>query len=161
DPGNGTAVFSGVSRDGRAVAFATDQSLTPDDHDGGEFDIYKRENDGTTYLASGATRLTEPAGAPGGSDFVYISYDGKKICFTTFQKLDPLDTDVGKVDLSCNTPEGGTSLESKADPGTPDDNVEDVTKVIMSADGNHEYFETKGKFSGDDNDSHWRDVYER
>ncbi len=160
DPGNGTAVFSGVSRDGTTIFFATDQSLTEDDHDGGHYDIYKRLLDRETFLASRATKLTEPAGTPGGVDFAGSSYDGRTVFFETFQKLDPDDTDLGKVDVYSNSPTG-TSLESKPAPGTGEENVEDIHFAGASADGNHIYFSTKQRMTGDDNDSHWIDVFER
>jgi hypothetical protein len=159
DPGTGTAVFGGVSRDGTRMFFETDQTLTPDDTDGGNYDLYERFGDGTR-LVSGATKLQEPAGAPGGNFYAGSTYDGKRVFFETFQKLDPDDTDEGKIDVYSHAGDL-TALESISSPGTGEENVEDIHFAASSADGHHLYFATKQRMAGDDNDSHWIDLYER
>jgi hypothetical protein len=157
DPGGRGAFFSGISRNGEKVFFVTNMSLTSADHDLGQQDLYERRLHTVTNLLSGATAKSDPGN--GGADYSGNSDTGDLVWFSTFQSLNLEDKDAGRVDIYQHS-NSITFLVSRPDT-TLDPNSGDVSFAGNSADGNHIFFLTTQSLTGDDNDSHQADMYDR
>ena len=163
--GNSDAGFEAASADGTHVFFSTPDQLTPDDTDGGVYDVYERY--------AGTTRLTTTG--PNGSNlaplFHYgsfrVSASGEHAYFHTTEALLTEDMDTA---LDIYERSGGTtrlvSVRTPYDtflPGTYGSPLDSI-----SADGTRAFFETYESLVPQDNDvcigpyqtGPCRDVYE-
>src|SRR3954451_4425151 len=96
DGGDGQIAPRKVSADGSTVVWETKQSLSPDDADEGNADLYERSG-GETRLVS----IPDPGFDPGFefpffSSFVDVSPNGRFVAFSTDSKLTPDDSDGGQ-----------------------------------------------------------------
>ena len=152
--GNFDASADGVSADGTAVVFRTDEALTVEDGDTEE-DLYVRDG-GVTSLVS-----TGPDGGNGTgffSNFVAISADGSRVHFTTDEMLTE-DDDDAEEDIYERT--GGTTTKVSTGQGVPDDGpFEGLSVEHVTADGAEVFFTTEEPLTTDDTDMS-NDLFER
>jgi hypothetical protein len=152
----------GASRDGRRVFFSTNDSLVPEDGDGGR-DVYERRRDGTVSLVS-----TSPLSANESvlARFAGASDDGSRVFFSTSEKLVPEDTDDGCYNggAARGCPDlyersnGIVRLVSAGPGGGGPNTGVDVSRVKISPDG-RAFFETYEPLLAEDTDGN-QDVYE-
>ena len=161
-PGNGgyEARIAGVSADGGTVVFTTQERLTPDDTDT-RADAY-RVAGGSIAKVSAGNSPDHPVGdepnAIGGA-VLFMSDDGTRVVFSTFERLTADDTDE-QSDSYLWTPAGvqkvtpgngalsgsGWDLPANVVGGTPD--------------GSRLVFTTRERLTADDTDTGGLDLYE-
>jgi len=99
-------LWTGISDDGSRAFFTSERSLTGDDQDGGESDVYR-------YSANGLKLLSALSpGVPGPEQGVRgyaVSNDGERVYAGTTEALVPEDTDCGRGDFY-EFPDSGASL---------------------------------------------------
>jgi hypothetical protein len=150
DDSGGVDVFSNdLAEDGSRVTLATEAALSPDDQDGGEFDVYLRTG-GTTQFASGGSNGADPVfirGATPNLDHIFMETD---------LPLLPADNDGGRQDVY-EYAAGQLSLVS-----TGGDGAFDAGFGRVSDDGLHVFFTTgEPLLPAQDQDADKEDVYER
>jgi len=156
DPNTDIAFFTGASRDGTRVFFATTQKLTADDADTNRSDVYERSG-GQTTLVSAPTGIPDPN--TDAALFSGASTDGTRVFFATAQKLTADDADTNRYDVYERSG-GQTALVSKPT-GIPDANTGDVSFSGSSEDGGRVFLFTNQRLTPDDNDTNRYDVYRR
>jgi hypothetical protein len=147
------ACFSGMSADGRAIAFGS--SCNPGL--GGIKQLWARVGGSATVAVSGS-ECTRTSGDPGGAcnapasaQFAGMATDGSRVYFTTTQQLVNGDTDQTSDLYECDIPPGAPAPVGTANPCTSltevsgnatGANVQSVVKV--SEEGSRVYFVAKG-----------------
>lgn len=151
------AHFEGNSADGKIAFFSTTEQLVSGDTDS-RTDVYVRHFDEAVVEGGAFVTRSASLGPTGGNDafdaiFDGASEDGKRVFFSTREKLTAADTDnftdVYERDLEAKA----TRLVSGAAGGPFDANF-----AGMSSDGSRVFFSTKEKLTGDDSDESF-DVY--
>ena len=156
DPDTEDVAFAGASADGTRVFFETSQTMTADDADVGQSDVYERSG-GTTTLVSKPTGVTDPnANEP---EFVGASADGTRVFFVTNDALTADDSDTDLQDVYERS--AGTTTLLSQPTGVTDPDSDDVSFEGASADGTRVLFGTSQKMTGADGDTDREDVYER
>src|SRR4051812_8725456 len=156
DPNSGDVDFSATSADGKRAFLSTTQKLTAEDTDGGDGDVYERFG-GTTVLISKATGAVDPGNAA--AVLTGISKDGRRAFFETTQRMTADDQDSGVTDVYERF--GGTTTLISQPDGVADPNTFGANLVGLSEDGTRAFFDSTGKFTGEDTDPSLTDVYER
>jgi Tol biopolymer transport system component len=149
--GNHRSAATGISADGRRVAFVSAASnLSPDDPDM-EYDVYVRDlDDDTTTLVSRANGL---GGAKGNDDSggAAISADGGTVAFqTNATNLDPADSDFPNDVYVRDLATGTTTLASRATGIAGAKGTESAFNPNLSADGRVVAFQTLSNLAGED-----------
>ena len=148
------ARFAGASADGSRAFFTTLESLTADDTDSNNADVYERAGGLTTLIDVG----TALAGFPGDGAVVAVSGDGERLVLQTSAQGLPSDTDAqsdlyeiedGVMRLLSTGPSGGNGDE-------PD---HDVGFAGASADARRVFFRTTESLVTQDTDTR-ADIYE-
>src|SRR3954454_19948342 len=164
-PGNGAyeAKISGVSADGGTVVFTTQERLTADDTDT-RADAYRVSGGHIARVSTGPRGGNSPDHPVGpepdtfGGDVLFVSDDGTRVVFNTFEQLTADDTD-HQGDSYLWTPAG----VQKVTPGNGefDPNGWEMTATVAggSPDGSHLVFFTSERLTPDDTDSRI-DLYE-
>jgi hypothetical protein len=150
--GNGAfnADFGCSSPDGSRVIFATSETLTSDDTDGGYQDIFERSG-GTTTLISAGGNAAKNAHFGGCSD------DALHVFFETDEAFAGSDTDSFQ-DVYERT--GGTTTQVSIGPAGGNGS-QDAFFITNTTDGSKAYFESYEQITTNDNDAGYRDVYSR
>ena len=154
-------VTQGTSEDvsfpfaGPGALFATDESLTERDDDGGESDLYTRMS-GRTTLVSRPTGVPDPGAAVTG-----VGYSPAGTLFTSAGRFTEDDQDGGRVDLYERR--GGVTLLISAADGVPDPDSDDVSLAGVGGTGEFPavFFSTTQRMTADDVDAGAEDVYVR
>jgi hypothetical protein len=146
--------FRGISSDGSAVIFETNEQLAASDHDSAQ-DTYAR--------SGGATRLVDATGSTS-ANFAGVSGDGSKVFFTTVGSLDPGDGDGGSTDLY-ESSGGTTTWVSTNNAGVASgaanvDGFPTINAFLASGDASRVFFRTAEALTRSDTDS-TPDIYER
>src|SRR3954451_1799481 len=125
----------GVPGDGSTVVFQTNDSLSPDDTDDGQPDIYEHSG-GMTRLVSRPDPAVPPPFIPFAffSPLVSISADGRHVAFATDQQLLTDDTDFSQDVYVYDRETGNVMLASGASSS--------ATAALARLGGDHVYFET-------------------
>src|SRR4051812_8023911 len=133
----------GVSGDGSTLVFQTNDSLSPDDTDDGQPDIYEHSG-GATRLVSRPDPAVPPPFIPFAfySPLVSISADGRRVAITTDQQLVTDDSDFSQDVYVYDRETGTVTLASGASSSG--------TAALARLGGDHVYFETtEGLVSAD------------
>jgi hypothetical protein len=168
--GNDTrpAIYDGISADGTAVVFSTDEPMVPADTDQEE-DVYLRDLvENRTVLVSRGDQSCADEGCgngAGAASFAQggISEDGDVVFFSTDESLNSDDQDSGGLDLYARDFENEeTVLVSAADPTCSGcgKGSEGVSLRGIDLAGDRAFFTTAEKLSPEDGDTEL-DIYER
>src|SRR3954471_13058052 len=133
----------GVSGDGSTLVFQTNDSLSPDDTDDGQPDIYEHSG-GVTRLVSRPDPAVPPPFIPFAffSPLVSISADGRHVAFATDQQLLTDDTDFSQDVYVYDRDTGSVTLASGGSSAHG--------AALARLGGDHVYFETtEGLVSAD------------
>src|SRR3954470_17449079 len=143
DSGASGIQLRGVSGDGSTVVFQSNDSLSPDDTDDAQPDIYEHSG-GVTRLVSRPDPAVPPPFIPFAfySPLVSISADGRRVAITTDQQLVTDDSDFSQDVYVYDRETGTVTLASGASSSG--------TAALARLGGDHVYFETtEGLVSGD------------
>lgn len=141
----------GLSADGSTIVFTSTDSLSPDDLDDEEVDLYEH-SDGVTRLVSiPDPSLPQQFEFPQISPAVRISADGRFVAFTTTQKLSTADTDFGSSDVYVYDRESHTA--QLATPGGSLFGSAAMVGAGGDADHLRVFSQTTQQLTGDDTDS--------
>jgi hypothetical protein len=168
--GNDTrpAIYDGISVDGTAVVFSTDEPMVSADTDQEE-DVYLRDIvENRTVLVSRGDGSCVGQGCgngEGAASFAQggISEDGDVVFFSTDEPLNSDDQDSGGLDLYARNLESGeTVLVSAADPSCAGcgKGSEGVSLRGIDLAGDRAFFTTAERLSPEDGDAEL-DIYER
>jgi Tol biopolymer transport system component len=168
--GNDTrpAIYDGISADGTAVVFSTDEPMVPADTDQEE-DVYLRDIvENRTVLVSRGDGSCSGQGCgngQGSASFAQggISEDGDVVFFSSDESLNSDDQDSGGLDLYARDFESEeTVLVSAADPSCAGcgKGSEGVSLRGIDRAGDKAFFTTSEKLSAADGDTEL-DIYER
>src|SRR3954467_6480824 len=133
----------GVSGDGSTLVFQSNDSLSPDDTDDAQPDIYEHSG-GVTRLVSRPDPAVPPPFIPFAfySPLVSISADGRRVAFATDQQLVTDDSDFSQDVYVYDRETGKVALASGASFSR--------TAALARLGGDHVYFETtEGLVSAD------------
>lgn len=147
--------FSYVSPDGSHVFFETTETLSPNDNDGDEKDVYQSVG-GVITLISTAPGYTDGTDSSG---FQKSSADGSIVYFTTFDQLSDDDTDGGVNDIYKRLADGTVELVSQG----PAETFTFFNPIFsdISPDGQHAFFWTSQDLTPEDDDGGASDAFER
>jgi hypothetical protein len=136
----------GVSADGSVLVFQTNDSLSPDDTDDGQPDIYEHSG-GATRVVSRPDPAVPPPFIPFAfySPLVSISADGRRVAFTTDQQLVTDDSDFSQDVYVYDRQSGAVTLASGASSSG--------SAALARLGGDHVYFETTERLVSADGDS--------
>jgi hypothetical protein len=159
------ASFRGVSEDGKAVFFSTDESLVAADEDQAR-DVYVRLGSGGTVLVSRPDPSCPTANcgnANAGASFLGASADGNRVFFSTDEQLTSDDTDASFDIYERTLSPAATELVSRSATGcvgTCGNGIKPSIFEGVSADGNRVTFSTDESLALEDGDQ-LEDVYQR
>ena len=153
---NVAAFFGGVSPDGARVFFDTADRLADGDTDGGFFDVYSREADGSLLLVSDDASAIDLAASAG---FRGVSADGARVFFETDERFLPGDTD-NVTDVYSREADGSLLLLSDDQSADPDLNVAAFFGGV-SPDGARVFVDTAESLLPDEDTDTVSDVYSR
>ena len=149
--GNFYVFFRGASADGTRVFFTTNESLEPGDTDT-RTDVYERSGSTTTRISTGSSGGNGTSTA----SFSDASADGTRVFFTSYEALEPDDTD-SQVDIY----ERSGSTTTRISTGSSGGNAAFGAGFGgSSADGTRVFFDTNESLDAGDTDTR-TDVYER
>jgi hypothetical protein len=145
DSGPSGVQLRGVSADGSTVVFQTTDSLSPDDTDDDQADIYEHSG-GVTRLVSKPEPGVPPPFIPFAfySPLVSISADGRRVAFQTDQQLVTDDSDFSQDVYVYDRGTGTVTLASGASSSRG--------AGLARLGGDHVYFETTEGLVSADND---------
>ena len=149
------AFLSAITGDGSRVIFETTEKMTVDDTDTLRRDVYERAGAQTTLLSK-PTGLLDPDTAD--ATFRGMTDDGEHIFFDTNERLVADDGDDGRQDVYRRAG-GRTSLISRPT-GVPDPaGTTSASFVGVSAGGSIVFFRSEGRYTEDDLDDHFFDIF--
>src|SRR4051812_38991455 len=104
----------GISADGSTVVFQTTDSLSPDDTNDGETDLYEHSGGATRLVSKPDPSLPPVFAFPFYSPLASISADGRFVAFVTDKKLTPGDADNAQDVYVYDRDSGAVKLTSGA-----------------------------------------------
>ncbi len=146
--------FQGASDDGTAVYFQTNAGLAPGDSDG-QPDLYELRGGVFTVISVPGTGTSGPNTSSGSGTFLYAPLDGRRVFFTTAEKMAANDNDGGFEDIFERV-RGDTYLVSTG-PATTNQGIAPFFREA-SDDGTRVFFETTEQLVPVDTDAQF-DAY--
>jgi hypothetical protein len=151
---NLSSYYSRITKNGQHIFFYSWESISPDDQDGGQADVYDFTGGQTTLVSKPAPGQDDNVGV----DFLGTTPDGSHVFLNTHESMTPDDTDGGVQDVYDRTG-GQTVLVSKAGSGASGSDM-DAYWAGSSTDGSRIFFTTTAALTSADTDDA-QDVYER